>query len=514
VCWAAYSDLMQRTRRPVVRTRCAVVLLACAPGVMSCEPSRTGDPASNVLQDAGDGSRGVLDAAEGERGTSRLDGAHDAKPRPPDALTSSADGSRMAMRCDREEPRASAAIATAALRAAPPVPIVVGTELMGEGLAQTLTTQQNATAGLRFEQDRAFLLTDVGFWDLPRGGEPRWYPTSSTLLLAARALDLDADGDRDLLLVSNDILGAAQTDPSASPLVTRVTAWERTPDGLEERGEVLSLPYGVLPLPYDAGDLDGDGDLDVVSYERGTPVGYLHDGAFHFTRAVLGETAPQFADKLLAFAYVTDRNRDGRPDLLVWTGEALELQVFVLLGDASGRFGAPGPVVIVAAPLVPHGPVGLGLWMADVNGDGLEDLITQDAASADKPRLNLFVSESATRIGTATQLDGLGFEFADVDGDGTTDIVTTRAERLVALLRREHGFDAHDLGVSSGPPLKDFVVDPGVGGLPQLVMLYDLSGCPTCEPGCAGRCIHGSCVGCLSDDDCAGARCVAQACTP
>jgi hypothetical protein len=78
--------------------------------------------------------------------------------------------------------------------------------------------------------------------------------------------------------------------------------------------------------------------------------------------------------------------------------------------------------------------------MADGTGDGLEDIVTQDAQTTpEAPILNLFVSESATRIAPPIQLEGLGFEFADVDADGTTDIVTTRANRLMALLSRGAG---------------------------------------------------------------------------
>jgi hypothetical protein len=483
------------------RTVLALVALGFGAGAGGCGSTTSGGaPAAPVAGSAGTGRLAGGGASPDDAGQ-----ANDAGP---------ADAGRVVPRCGESGPTLAAGIASAPLRASPPVQLTETAQLLGPGLSLTLGTQQNVAAGLRWEQDRVFMLADAGFWDISTEAGARWTATSSLMVLAASAADLDDDGDQDLLLLTSDVNAAPSTDPTASPLVTRLAAWERSPEGLTERTEVLRFPYVILPLPYEVGDLDGDGDLDVAGYERGVPVGYLHDGAFGFTRSVLGEAAPAYEDKLLTWTHTTDRNRDGVLDLLVMTGEALELNVFVLLGDGAGKFGAPGPAVIVEAPLVPHGPSGIGFSIADVTGDGLEDVVTQDAqSSAETPILNLFVSESATSIAPAVQLEGLGFEFADVNADGTTDIVTTRHERLLALLARGDGsFDARDLGISMSKPMLDFVVGFASDGAPMLHALYDLSACPACA-GCMGRCLFDSCVACLSDADCATGRCEDQACT-
>jgi hypothetical protein len=408
------------------------------------------------------------------------------------ALRAPSNARSQTTRCEAEEAKPAAAIASAPLNLTRPVQLVERVKLLGEEAPSPFTPQQNVTSGLRTDGGRLYIVMDSGWWDISRAGDARWYASSSILVLAVRAADLDGDGDgdSDLLLLTYDVNPAARDDAAASPLTTRLTVWERTAEGLTERSEVLRVPHGALPIPYDAGDLDRDGDLDVVSYERGTPVGYVHDGAFGFTRTVRGATTPAYADKPLAYAHYTNRNDDGAPDLLTWTGEALELNVFTLLGNADAGFGMPGPAVTVGAPLVPHGPIGMGFWMADVTGDGLEDLVTQDAqGSDDAPMLNLFVSERATRIAPATQLAGLGFEFADVDLDGRTDIITTRDERLTALLSRTGGsFEVSDLGIDMGPPVMDWTIESGLGGPPILHVLYSApqSDC-TAESGSIGE---------------------------
>ena len=421
---------------------------------------------------------------------------NDAGPRDAGPDGGSTDAGSALGRCEGDAGTAVAGIASIALNGAPPLKLAETAQLTGDGLLRTLAPQQGVAAGLRWEGDRLFMLTDTGFWDISVAGDARWYPTASVLLLSLRAADLDGDGDHDLLLLTADVNADAASDPSASPLVTRLAAWERTADGLVERSEVLRFPYVTLPTPYETGDLDGDGDLDVPAYERGAPVGYMSDGAFGFTREVLGETAPEYEDKLLGMVRYGDRNRDGAPDLVVMTGEALEISVFVLLGDGTGRFGAPGPATIVEAPLVPHGPAAMGMWIDDVTGDGLDDVVTQDAQSpASGGTLNLFASEDATRIAAARQLEGLGFELADVDTDGNTDIVTTRADRLTALLSRADGaFEARELGVSAARPVLDFVAGFDPAGAPALHLLYDLSACPSCAGGCAGSCLFDACV--------------------
>lgn len=367
-------------------------------------------------------------------------------------------------------------IAGTPLRAALPLRLTHEVALAGEGLALTEIAQQNPSAGLRWQGDRMFLLADVGFWDIPVAGPARWYPTSSTLIWGVRAGDLDADGDDDLLVLSvslNPNLGA-ELDADAgppSPLVTRLAVWERGPDGLAERAELRNVAAMSFPMPYELGDLEADGDLDIVTYERGAAVGYINQGGFVLERRTLSEATPGNENLGALVVHLADRNDDGLLDLLVVGGDPLvsplENRMFVLLAESSSRFGAMGPSTIGKSPLVPHGPDGIGIGIADLTGDGLADVVMQDPAAPDDGILRLHKSTSASELAPVTELRGLGFGFADIDGDGTTDLVTTRSQQLQALIsRKPELFEPRELGIDAS--MLSYVVDPSQPALHAL----------------------------------------------
>jgi hypothetical protein len=419
--------------------------------------------------------------------------------------------------CAEAEATLALGIAAGPVNAAPPLRLTPSVELLGDGLSSSLMPQQFGQTGLRWQRDRMYMLTDHGFWDIPVTGSSRWYPTPTTGVLGVRAADLDGDGDQDMMLLSmqmNTEIGAESTNP----FVSRLAVWERTADGLVERSEVTRRAGLVLPIPYAFGDVDDDADLDIVGFEDGAPVGYINTGSFSFTRTLLGEVSADYQGKLVALVDFADRNQDGAADLLVLAGEALDVRGTVLLGDGTGKFGAPGPATSLIAALAPHGPTGLGFGIADVTGDGLADVLVQDPKGSDSaPILRLYVSMSATTFAPSIELPALGFEFADVDADGKTDIVTTRAGRLSTLLSRGSGsFERRELGVDMATPaVVDFVVDPGQATAPPTVrILYRLPACPMCEATCIGRCPWSSCAGCLSDADCGAGQCAALACVP
>jgi hypothetical protein len=430
--------------------------------------------------------------------------------------TANAAGS-MAADCGTDLDDFTVGIASAPVNTTPPMTLSEHARLMADGAPHEPVAVQNVTAGLRWQHDRLFLLLDPGFWEIPVQGPARWYPTATVLVSGVRAGDLDGDGDPDIMLLSTRMNDGP--DRKTKPLVTRLAVWERTPDGLIERGEVLRGTNLVLPMPFVFGNVGGDANLDIVTFEDGAPVAYINDGSFAFTRIVLGDVVGDYASQgLLALDY-SDRNADGKPDLMVVVGKDLENTAFVMLADGAGKFSPPGADVSKGkSPLVPYGPTGTGIGFADVTGDGISDIIMQDPQGTDSaPRINLYSSRSATSLAPVVQLEGLGFELADVDEDGQTDIVSTLGNRLIGMLARGNGvFESRDLGVStSKPSVVDFVVDPGQGPSPAVIhVLYKLAPCPPCGAGCGGRCVLNACVTCLSDADCATGRCNGQACTP
>jgi hypothetical protein len=159
----------------------------------------------------------------------------------------------------------------------------------------------------------------------------------------------------------------------------------------------------------------------------------------------------------------------------------LENTTFVLLGQRAGKFAAANPGTTGKSPLVPYGPDGIGIGIADVTGDGLADVLMQDPGAPSDGIMRLHQSVSPTELAPAVELSGLGFAFADIDADGATDIMTTRSQRMVALLSRPSGeFETRDLGIdTSSHEMLGFVVDPGQdAAAPVLHVLLQQSGCP------------------------------------
>ncbi len=140
-------------------------------------------------------------------------------------------------------------------------------------------------------------------------------------------VDLDRDGDSDVLLTNGDALDA---DPHPKP-------WHGV-QWLENQGDLRFDHHWIGPL-YDAsavaaGDLDGDGDLDVVATSmanlaedpvRQSVVWYENDGAQGFSRHPLDDTPTA----LVSLA-VGDLDGDGRVDVLA--GAMNVMPPFVRIG--------------------------------------------------------------------------------------------------------------------------------------------------------------------------------------
>jgi hypothetical protein len=221
------------------------------------------------------------------------------------------------------------------------------------------------------------------------------------------AADLNADGISDLVTANGFAKGFANT---VSVLLG---------NGNGTFGPPQTLPVGKFPGSVAVADVNGDGKPDIVAgnfLDNDVSV-LLGNGDGTFQPQQMFDVGP-----LPDTVAVADVNGDGRPDIIT-SNQGSPASVSVLIGNGDGTFQRKQKIAIASGFFS-----NATLAVADVNGDGIPDLVTNAGGRGDHGSESVLLGngDGTFRPPQAVPVDsgGYGLAVADVNGDGKPDIVS------------------------------------------------------------------------------------------
>lgn len=251
------------------------------------------------------------------------------------------------------------------------------------------------------------------------------------------AVVADLDGDRDLDVFTLNGASAAHGG-TASPQVN-VLYFNDGAANFTASEEFAALEIEpAINRSADAGDVDGDGDLDLVVGTSTANHLLLNDGSGQFT--VASERLPPAADSTYGVRF-TDVDLDGDLDLAISNtmfnpaAQVLLVNQGNLQGGEEGQF-APGEFPGLESG---QSPIRLGLEVADVDADGDPDLIFPVHELGNNEAPDLYLNQGGAQqgnvgafvkavvfpvpVGVYSQIP-----MGDIDGDGDLDALVLGAE--------------------------------------------------------------------------------------
>ena len=213
---------------------------------------------------------------------------------------------------------------------------------------------------------------------------------------------------------------------------------------------------GVSPSSVAVGDLDGDGDQDLVTADSGaftvTVLTRGADGIYTSTATV--STVVAGAGYGPTSVAIGDLDSDGDQDLVT---SNVDGSVTALTRDAGGTYTASTPSLTGAGSY--------SVAIGDLDGDGDQDLVTANRDVDSVSLLTRGPGGTYTRTDVGVGVTGSGpmsVKIGDLDGDGDQDLVTANADSdTVSVLTRGPGGAYTSTEYAAG----DYPVSVAIGDL-------------------------------------------------